>query len=213
MTQRGLAPRESKPFDGIEVRGRDDDDSKARYHPADVPKLWDMAATIQLPLFYMVKIAAYSGARREAIGNLRATDVQLDDLVPNFVIRQDKTESGKRQVPIHSEIMGLMTELVAGADADGYIIHSTSKGERRTDQLGKRFGKMKTDMGYDGSYDFHSLRRTVIHLFEAAEAPEGVCKDLVGHKKRSLTYGTYSGITTLEHRREWLEKAIRYPMR
>jgi integrase len=212
MTQRGLAPRDSKPFLDIEIRGRDDDDAKTRFDPADVPKLWTKAATIHLPLYYMVKIAAFSGARREAIGNIKVDDIHLDGAVPFFVIQQDKTEAGKRQVPIHSEIMGLMRELVKNADADGYLIYSTATGEKRTGPLGKRFSKMKTAMKYDGTMDFHSLRRTVIHLFEAAEAPEGVCKDVVGHKKKSLTYGTYSGITSLEHRRMWLEKAVRYPV-
>lgn len=215
MSQRGLAPNTSKPFDDIEVDARQSPAERAalrplRFEPAELPLLWAKAAH-DVPLYAMIRIAAYSGARREAIATLKVANIFFDAPVPFFKITDDKTQAGIRDVPIHSEILAEMRELARNADADGYLIHSTATASKRGDALGKRFSKMKSAMGFDGRRDFHSIRRTVIHLFEARECPEGVAKDVVGHAKKSITYGTYSGVTGLEQKALWLEKAIKYP--
>ena len=71
---------------------------------------------------------------------------------------------------------------------------------------------MKTDMGFGNRHVFHSIRHTVAHLLESAECPENVAKDVVGHVKQSMTYGLYSGVTKLDLRAKWIEKAIMYPV-
>ena len=48
-------------------------------------------------------------------------------------------------------------------------------------------------------------------MFETAECPIGVAKDVIGHTKSDMTFGLYSGETRMDHRARWLEKAIRYP--
>ena len=55
------------------------------------------------------------------------------------------------------------------------------------------------------------MRKTVANMFENAECPEGVAADVVGHLKPTMTYGLYSGITKMDLRARWMEKAIRYP--
>ena len=99
------------------------------------------------------------------------------------------------------------------ADRDGYLIHSnpSNKNLIRATIVGREFARLKTKLGFTEAHDFHSLRRTVAHLFESAECPEGIAQDIIGHKKLSLTYGLYSGKTRIDHRKQWLEKAIRYP--
>lgn len=43
---------------------------------------------------------------------------------------------------------------------------------------------------------FHSLRGTFIQSLEQAGVPRDTAKLIVGHKRRDLTYGTYShGVT------------------
>ena len=77
--------------------------------------------------------------------------------------------------------------------------------------MGKRFGILKTKLGFDSRYVFHSMRKTVANMFENAECPEGVAADVVGHLKPTMTYGLYSGITKMDLRARWMEQAIRYP--
>ena len=49
----------------------------------------------------------------------------------------------------------------------------------------------------DTSYLFHSIRKTVITLLEQAGVPESVTADIAGHEKQTLTYGLYSGGSSL----------------
>jgi hypothetical protein len=42
-------------------------------------------------------------------------------------------------------------------------------------------------------------------------SPEGVAKDIIGHKKLDITYGLYSGKTKIDQRARWLERALVYP--
>ena len=77
-----------------------------------------------------------------------------------------------------------------------------SKGgpDQRADVLGKRFGRLKTKLGFPPTKVFHSLRKTFITMCEQAEAPEGVVADIVGHEKQTMTYGLYSGGSSIMQR-------------
>ena len=39
---------------------------------------------------------------------------------------------------------------------------------------------------------FHSIRKTVITILENAGVSEGITADIVGHEKKTMTYGLYS---------------------
>jgi integrase len=166
------------------------------------------------PLAAAIMIAAYSGARIEGVAQLRTTDIRVDpETCIRFMRMIDKTAAGDRYVPVHPRIAGLMDQLIANADADGYLIHSNARNKyrERSQPIGKRFGRLKSDQGFDERYVFHSVRKTVTHLFETAECPLGVAKDIIGHVKTDMTFGLYSGETRMDHRAQWLAKAIRYP--
>jgi integrase len=125
----------------------------------------------------------------------------------------DKTAAGDRYVPIHPKILRLIDRLINNADQNGYLIPSAARNRyaERSQPVGKRFGRLKTSLGFDGRFVFHSIRHTVAHLFETAECPPGVAKDIIGHAKTDMTFGIYSGETRMDHRARWLAKAIRYP--
>ena len=127
----------------------------------------------------------------------------------------DKTEAGDRFVPIHPRIAPLIRMLAKGAHRNyGYLlrINANNKYYERGSLVGKRFGILKTKLGFDGRFVFHSIRKTVANMFENAECPEGVAADVVGHLKPTMTYGLYSGITKMDLRAKWMEQAIRYPV-
>jgi hypothetical protein len=56
------------------------------------------------------------------------------------------------------------------------------------------------------------VRKTVATLLEDAGCPEGVAADLLGHDKPTITYGLYSGGSSMATRREWLENAVHYDL-
>ena len=49
---------------------------------------------------------------------------------------------------------------------------------------------------------FHSIRKTAATVFEQAGVPEGVTADIIGHEKQTMTYGLYSGGTSVKQRHE-----------
>jgi integrase len=161
-----------------------------------------------------IQIAAYSGLRQEGICSLTPASIRCDlETRINYFHVVEKTKNGVRDVPIHSAIAALVADLVQNQDADGYLIHST--GDRyghRGDAMGKRFTRLKQELGFSQRHVFHSFRHTFAHLLESAECPEDVAQYLCGHAKAGMTFGLYSGLTRLDHRRDWLERAIRYPV-
>ena len=76
----------------------------------------------------------------------------------------------------------------------------------RSNGIGKRFGKLKTAMGFGPQHVFHSLRKTVVTILENAGVPENVVADIVGHEKTTMTYGLYSGGVSLALKQEAIDK-------
>ena len=57
-------------------------------------------------------------------------------------------------------------------------------------------------MGYGKQHVFHSIRKTAATVFEQAAVPKGVTADIIGHEKQTMTYGLYSGGTSVKQRQE-----------
>jgi integrase len=72
--------------------------------------------------------------------------------------------------------------------------------------MSKQFGKVKSKLGFDTRYVFHSIRATVATQLEQAGVPEGVAADILGHDKPNMSYGVYSGGTSFEQKRDAIEK-------
>ena len=220
MQQHRLVPKAHNPFDGHRVRDpasrrKSKDEERQRFRPEDVVRCWIAAEeSNDEPLAAAIKIAAFSGARIEGVAQLRKGDIRDDpDTKIKFMRMNDKTAAGDRFVPVHPKIAGLIKRLAKDADEKDYLIHSTAENKygERSQPIGKRFGRLKTDLGFDHRYVFHSIRKTVTHLLEIAECPPGIAKDIIGHANTDLTFGIYSGETRMDHRLRWLKKAIVYP--
>jgi integrase len=156
------------------------------------------------PLWPMVAIAAYSGMRREEVAGLRTDDVHGD----TWSIREGKTASSVRTLPIHPVLRPLVRSLIAGSD-DGYLITGLLTGgadDKRGHLVGKRFTQVRQDLGItDPAVNFHTLRNSFLQRCEEGEVPQSTAKLLAGHKRSDLTYGGYSPGTSLP----MLEKAVR----
>lgn len=86
----------------------------------------------------------------------------------------------------------------------------TDRFGNRGDDIGQRFGKLKTKLGYGPGLVFHSLRRTVATMLERTGATENVAADILGHEKPRITFGLYSGGSGLAAMAEALGR-LRYP--
>ena len=157
-------------------------------------------------MYDLFMVAIYTGARREELGQIRLKD--YDPINNTITINGAKTNAGNRVVPIHPKLSLLFSKLTITSDND-YLFKalSTDKYRKQTDALGKRFGRAKTKLGFDERYVFHSIRKTVATLLEQADIPENITCDIVGHEKSAtLSYGLYSGSTSLEQKRNAVDK-------
>lgn len=163
-------------------------------------------------LTMLITIAMYTGARIEEIAMLRKSDVNVGE--ETIIIRGTKTSAAYRIVPIHPVLMPLFSVLpVTDKEDQGFVIPGLTIDKRgeRGKALGKRFGRLKTAAGFKGRQRcFHSIRKTVATQFEQAAVLEGVAADILGHEKQTMTYGLYSGGTSILQKREAIQK-IKYP--
>ena len=159
-------------------------------------------------LYDIFTFAIYTGARREEIGQLTVDSVK-DGVI---VIADAKSSAGNRTIPLHSKLKPLVARLSAGAKGNDFLFRKLTAAQfgHRTDAIGKRFGRTKTALGYDGRYVFHSLRKTVATMLEQAGVLENVASDILGHEKAAtLSYGLYSAGTSIEQMKFAIE-AIDY---
>ena len=96
-------------------------------------------------LYYLINIGIFTGARIEEICSVKVVDIAAE----NFTIRDSKTPSGNRQVPIHDQLKGLIKEL-KNTSQDGYLLSGLSedKDGKRSGAIGKRFGRLKNQLGF-----------------------------------------------------------------
>lgn len=158
------------------------------------------------PLAHLIALGAYTGARIEELCALTLKDCEGG----LFSITDSKTEAGIRQVPIHPSIKILVAAMVK-ASKDEYLIPSTAEGKYgiRSDPLSKRFGRLKTGLGFGPGHVFHSIRKTVATQLEQAGVAEGIAADILGHEKKTLSYGLYSSGSSLAQKLKAIS-SIRY---
>jgi integrase len=202
-----LVQEEAGPFDKLTISGKKSG-ARKELEPAEVVSLLRAAqAKGDNSLADVITLGMWTGARIESLCKLRVEDVRGD----YFRIEDDKTPSGTREVPIHSKLKSTMARLIAESQ-EGFVLSGLSENKYgdRSDAVGKRFGRLKTDLGFDERFVFHSIRKTVTTMLDNAHVPENTAADIVGHDKPRMTYGLYSGGATLETKRKAIE-LLAYP--
>ena len=147
----------------------------------------------------LIRLAAHTGCRIDELCSLRLDDVNLSDQVPYFLIEDAKTAAGNRKVPIHTAIKQLVAQL-KDTSKDGYLLSGLTfnKYGDRSNAIGKRFGRLKSSLGYGRDLVFHSFRRGVATQFENKGVPEVIAARVLGHEFPTMSFGTYSGGADLE---------------
>ncbi len=93
-----------------------------------------------------------------------------------------------------------------------YLVPSAAENKYgvRSDPLSKRFGHLKKAMEYGASHVFHTTRGTLITLMQRAGVPEGIAADIVGHEKKTITYGLYASGSEQKQKLDAISK-VAYP--
>jgi integrase len=195
-----VVSEESTPFDRLGLKVKNE--SWLPYAPEEAVGLLEAGQGDAL-LADVIRMAMYTGARREELCSLMVEHVKAD----RFEIVDAKTAAGIRTVPIHRQLSKPIKRLVKDSE-DGYVLSGLKPNANgdRGDAIGKRFTRLKKSLNFSDRHVFHSLRGTVITMLERAEVPEGTVQDLVGHERSTLTGSTYSGKSTFEMRQKAINK-------
>lgn len=180
------------------------------FSPEDVVRLYNKAIELEdEPLANLILLGAFTGARIEEICQLKTMDCTSGV----FRITDSKTKAGIREVPIHRKLKPLVKRLIKNSK-DGFLLSGLPTGNQygdRSNPIGKRFGRLKSgELGFSREFVFHSIRKTVTTMLEQAGVTENVTADIVGHDKPRITYGLYSGGSSLEQKKAALRK-LKYP--
>lgn len=194
----GVVPSASTKKTKAEVKDR-----RKHFTPTHYKTIKDAIGDTDPMLLDIVTLGAYTGCRIEELCKIKIEEVTED----RIKIEDAKTESGLRTIPLHSEVLGLVDRL-KGQGSDGYLLSNLTRNKYadRSNAIGKRFGRLKTKLGFGGDYVFHSLRKGVATQLEAAGVPENVSARLLGHEFKTMTYGLYSGGVPYEVLSEAVER-------
>jgi integrase len=160
-----------------------------------------------IELAHLIQFAAYTGARLEEIGRIsKLTTVFEDGLPTAFNVEDSKTAAGIRTVPIHSQLLPLYVQLLEQSE-DGYLLKGklNSGGFRLSIPQG-RFSKLKQSLGFSRLHVFHSFRGCVITTLEQAGVSPLAITSLVGHKRNSVTFDTYSAGASFKQKKDAIER-------
>jgi len=153
----------------------------------------------------LIAIAAYTGSRIEELCALQKDFIDLGD--KTLTIVDAKTDAGNRVVPIHEDIFKTVEKLFQNS-SNNYLFDklSSNKYGDRSNAIGKRFGRLKKEHGHGSQHVFHSIRKTFTTELERAGISENIAADIVGHEKQTMTYGLYSGGSSLDQKRKAISK-------
>jgi integrase len=213
-----VAPEDLEPFHALNIStggGRvKREDKRQPFEPREVVTLMAEARKREdMELVDLIDLGRWMGARIEELCSIKVPDAKLTAKVPHIAINEGKTDAAIREVPIHPRLMPVVKRLVKESK-DGYLLSGQPENKYgdRSNALGKRFGRLKTELGYGESHVFHSIRKTVSTQYENAGVTENVAADIIGHDKPTMTYGLYSGGTSLAVKYEAVKK-LSYPAR
>ncbi|WP_024666742.1 site-specific integrase [Pseudomonas syringae] len=141
-----------------------------------------------------IRIGAFTGMRIEEICQLEFhRDLVDDEGVYCISLDDGKTRSSVRKVPVHPDLLPIIERMKKNSK-DGFLVPSPAGNKYgiRSDFLSKAFGRLKTSMGFNEQYVFHSFRGTVITQLQRAGVPELTIKCIVGHETGEVTWDIYS---------------------
>lgn len=203
------AKKDFMPFTNLDLpkRANGPKDQRRPFGKGEVMSLLLLASRKDEQLKDLIMLAMWTGCRIEELCSLKVDKVYEKAPIPYVEIEDAKTAAGWRQVPIHTSLQQHV-EALKGESEDGYLMSglSPNKYGDRSNAIGKRFGRLKTARGFGPEYVFHSIRKTCATLLEQAGVAENIAADILGHEKNTMSYGLYSGGSSMDQKAKAIEK-------
>lgn len=196
-----------QPFDKLTLP-KSSEDSRRAFEPGQVVALIAAAeAGGDRELADVIRVAAWTGGRLEEVAALEIADFLGEEII----LRGTKTASAPRRLPVHSSLAPTLTRL-AGDRKTGFLFAglTENKFKDRSNAVGKRFGRLKTDNAYGEEYVFHSIRKTFSNVLWSAGVQRELISQLMGHKTGSITIDVYARDPQFKAKRQAIGRLV-YP--
>lgn len=169
--------------------------------------------------YWIPIVSLLSGARREEIASLRASNVKTIDGVACFQIEGGKTADARRVIPVHSQLLDLgfmdYAKHVQGMGVEYLFPHLNDGANGRGKNAGRQFALMLDKRGIkDDRKVFHSFRHTVITRLHATGANVAHVMQITGHRgenTQGVHFQTYTHDVGLMALADTLGRLV-YPM-
>lgn len=179
-----ILPPKNKKKSKAEIKTK-----RKAFRVADYHKILEACPAQDTLLHALIKLGAYTGCRIEELCILKVENITKD----RFEVIDAKSEAGWRTVPIHPHINELVSTLKSSTNAEYLFPDLTfNKYGERGNAIGKRFGRLKTKLGYGEDYVFHSFRKGFATQLENAGLQHNISARLMGHELGDQTFGGYS---------------------
>ena len=152
---------------------------------------WKMPGSLinQNHKYWVPLIALFTGMRLSEISNLNKDDFAIEEGINYLIVREAKTDSGIRKVPIHPKLIEVgLFDYVEKLQPNQQLFEGIS-----SDAYSKHFSRLLDSVGItDKKLVFHSFRHTFTDALRAAKVTEPIIKSLIGHSDGSVTsqYGS-----------------------
>jgi integrase len=204
MASRDAVPAGVNPWAGHKVskqsnKGRSP--PKRTYTDAELLKLFAGNAQVKMWPTYayipdLMVLGLFTGARLESLCALRCGSVEVTKAHAVLTITNDKTEAGDRPVGVtHAAPLGVVKRRTKGKAADALLFPELSAGgldAKMSAAASKAYGRYRRACGVPDGTDFHSFRRNVVTVLEAAGVGQVPIARFVGHDVGTMAGDTYS---------------------
>jgi integrase len=131
-----------------------------------------------------IRIAAHTGAAASGIASAKL----IDEGEGRFSIHltETKKEHRTRRIPCHPAILEDVREWCG----EGRLTSQNKLHDARS--LSRKFGRLKSGLGFERKKVLHSFRHAVANKLENARVMDREVKRLLGHYIPNITFGTYS---------------------
>ena len=179
--------REMVKYLDISQAGNPNAIDRKPFSKKEIKKLWDNVCRgerFQIPL-----ILIYSGLRIGEFWDLKKEDVHLDEKW--FFVKQSKTESGVREVPIADKILPFFEHWMTAHESE--YMFPNSRGTKHSDKAFREgwWSPLMEELEMD-SHKPHDTRHTCVSLLTQVGVDERIIKKIVGHKGQGVTQAVYT---------------------
>lgn len=163
-------------------------------------------------VLWVIKLAAYQGARVGEICQLRKEDVRIEDGVPLIHIHDGhgsvKNASSVRKVPLHPLCKGFL-EYATKALGPWVFDFTEYEEGARSGWMSRNFPTFRKNVcgiPDEANVTFHSLRHRWVDAAREVEMPLNIRRSIVGHTAEKGTHGEYGEGVSLRKRAKWIAK-------